>query len=34
MQRRVAIYIRVSTSKQDTENQRQALRAVAAQRGW
>jgi DNA invertase Pin-like site-specific DNA recombinase len=28
--KRVAIYIRVSTSKQDTDNQRRELEAVAA----
>src|SRR5215212_9185803 len=32
--KRVAIYIRVSTSGQTTENQRRELEAVAAQRGW
>src|SRR3979411_2260735 len=30
----VAIYIRVSTSKQDTENQRRELEAVAERSGW
>src|SRR5476651_2570020 len=34
MQRRVAIYLRVSTSKQDTENQRRELEVVAARSGW
>src|SRR6202048_2350667 len=34
MMRRVAIYIRVSTSKQDTENQRRELEAVADRSGW
>ena len=32
--RRVAIYIRVSTSKQDTDNQRRELEAVAKRSGW
>jgi DNA invertase Pin-like site-specific DNA recombinase len=32
--KRVAIYIRVSTSKQDTENQRRELKAVADRSGW
>lgn len=32
--KRVAIYLRVSTSKQDTENQRRELEAVAARSGW
>jgi DNA invertase Pin-like site-specific DNA recombinase len=31
---RAALYLRVSTDSQTTENQRQALEAVAAQRGW
>jgi len=31
---RVAIYLRVSTTGQTTENQRLELAAVAAQRGW
>jgi DNA invertase Pin-like site-specific DNA recombinase len=31
---RVAIYLRVSTSKQDTDNQRRELEAVAARSGW
>jgi DNA invertase Pin-like site-specific DNA recombinase len=31
---RVAIYIRVSTSKQDTDNQRRTLGAVADRSGW
>jgi DNA invertase Pin-like site-specific DNA recombinase len=28
------LYLRVSTDGQTTENQRQALKAVARQRGW
>jgi len=32
--KRVAIYIRVSTSKQDTDNQRRELKAVAKRSGW
>src|SRR5205823_10647239 len=32
--KRVAIYIRVSTSKQDTVNQRRELEAVAKRAGW
>src|SRR5882757_7813079 len=32
--KRVAIYIRVSTSKQDTDNQRRELEAVAARSRW
>ena len=32
--KRVALYIRVSTSKQDTENQRRELEAVAGRSGW
>ena len=32
--KRVAIYIRVSTSKQDTDNQRRELEAVAERSGW
>src|SRR5580700_5380260 len=32
--KRVAIYIRVSTSKQDTDNQRRELQAVADRSGW
>jgi DNA invertase Pin-like site-specific DNA recombinase len=32
--KRVAIYLRVSTSKQDTDNQRLELNAVAARSGW
>ena len=32
--KRVAIYIRVSTSKQDTDNQRRELEAVAKRSGW
>src|SRR3981081_1704738 len=31
---RVALYIRVSTSKQDTDNQRRELEAVADRSGW
>jgi DNA invertase Pin-like site-specific DNA recombinase len=31
---RVAIYLRVSTSKQDTDNQRRELEAVAERSGW
>src|SRR3989440_1456056 len=34
LMKRVAIYIRVSTSKQDTDNQRRELEAVAARSGW
>jgi DNA invertase Pin-like site-specific DNA recombinase len=34
MQKRVAIYLRVSTSKQDTENQLRELSAVADRSGW
>src|SRR6202011_5977894 len=34
MQKRVAIYLRVSTSKQDTENQLLELSAVAERSGW
>jgi len=34
MQKRVAIYLRVSTSKQDTENQLHELSAVADRSGW
>jgi DNA invertase Pin-like site-specific DNA recombinase len=30
----IAIYLRVSTSKQDTENQRRELEAVATRSGW
>jgi DNA invertase Pin-like site-specific DNA recombinase len=33
-QMRAAIYLRVSTNEQTVENQRQALEAAAAQRGW
>ncbi len=33
-QLRAAIYVRVSTDGQDTENQRQVLEEVAARRGW
>jgi DNA invertase Pin-like site-specific DNA recombinase len=32
--KRVVIYIRVSTSKQDTDNQRRELEAVAKRSGW
>jgi DNA invertase Pin-like site-specific DNA recombinase len=32
--RRVAIYLRVSTSEQTTKNQRRELKAVAARHGW
>lgn len=32
--KRAAIYLRVSTDGQTTENQRLALEAIAAQRGW
>ena len=32
--KRVAIYLRVSTSKQGTDNQRRELTAVAARSGW
>ena len=32
--KRVAIYLRVSTSKQDTDNPRRELEAVAARSGW
>jgi DNA invertase Pin-like site-specific DNA recombinase len=32
--KRAALYIRVSTDGQTTDNQRMALEAVAAQRGW
>jgi DNA invertase Pin-like site-specific DNA recombinase len=32
--KRVAIYLRVSTSKQDTDNQRRELEAVAARSNW
>src|SRR6516225_11889244 len=32
--KRAALYLRVSTDGQTPENQRRALRAVAAQRGW
>lgn len=34
MSRRVALYLRVSTSEQTTENQRRELRAVARRHGW
>ncbi len=32
--KRVALYLRVSTGEQTTENQRRELEAVAKQRGW
>src|SRR5258705_2025585 len=32
--KRVAIYLRVSTARQDTDNQRRELMAVAARSGW
>jgi DNA invertase Pin-like site-specific DNA recombinase len=32
--KRIAIYVRVSTSKQDTDNQRRELEAVAKRAGW
>src|SRR5450755_2104326 len=32
--KRVAIYLRVSTDKQTTDNQRQELEAVAVRSGW
>ena len=32
--KRVAIYLRVSTDKQTTDNQRRELEAVAARSGW
>jgi Resolvase, N terminal domain len=32
--KRVAIYLRVPTSKQDTDNQRRELEAVAARSNW
>ena len=32
--KRVAIYLKVSTSKQDTDNQRRELEAIAARSGW
>jgi len=34
LMKRVAIYLRVSTSKQDTDNQRRELEAVAKRAGW
>ncbi|MCC7045568.1 MAG: recombinase family protein [Alphaproteobacteria bacterium] len=34
MPKRVALYLRVSTAEQTTENQRRELLAVADQRGW
>ncbi|MDI4666535.1 recombinase family protein [Xanthobacter autotrophicus] len=32
--RRVALYLRVSTSEQTTENQRRELQAIADKAGW
>ncbi len=32
--KRVAIYLKVSTAKQDTDNQRRELEAVAERSGW
>jgi len=32
--KRVAIYLRVSTTEQTTANQRRELKAVAARHGW
>jgi DNA invertase Pin-like site-specific DNA recombinase len=32
--KRVAIYLRVSTAKQDTDNQHRELEAVAKRSGW
>src|ERR1700716_4003058 len=32
--KRIAIYLRVSTARQDTDNQRRELEAVAARSGW
>src|ERR1035437_4636041 len=32
--KRIAIYLRISTSKQETSNQRRELEAVAARSGW
>src|SRR5262249_31136648 len=34
MQKRAAIYVRVSTDKQSIENQVAALRQIAERRGW
>ena len=34
MQKRAAIYVRVSTDKQTVENQVTALRQIAERRGW
>lgn len=34
MTKRAALYLRVSTDKQTVANQREALSAIAAQRGW
>ena len=34
MQKRAAIYVRVSTDKQTIENQAAALRQIAERRGW
>ena len=33
-QKRVAVYLRVSTGEQTTENQRRELEAVATRHGW
>jgi DNA invertase Pin-like site-specific DNA recombinase len=32
--KRIALYLRVSTSKQDTHNQRRELEVVATRSGW
>src|ERR1700740_2620959 len=34
MTKRAALYLRVSTDKQTVQNQREALTAIATQRGW
>ena len=34
MQKRAAIYVRVSTDKQSVENQVTVLRQIAERRGW
>ena len=34
MQKRAAIYVRVSTDKQTIENQLRELRQIAERRGW
>jgi DNA invertase Pin-like site-specific DNA recombinase len=34
MQKRAAIYVRVSTDKQTVENQLRQLRQIAERRGW